>query len=36
MTKAQALTVLVRIESGLQNEKVTPWWKNNFIKAREL
>lgn len=36
LTKAAALTVLVRATEGNQDENVEPWWSNYFLKAREL
>lgn len=36
MSKAEVLTVLVRMKAWLQDETWTPWWKWNFEKAREL
>lgn len=36
MTKAAALTVLVRAMAWAQDENVDPWWSNYFAKAQEL
>lgn len=36
LTKAAALTVLVRATEGMMDENVTPWYANYFAKAREL
>lgn len=36
LTKAAALTVLVRALAGTQDENVEPWWSNYFLKAKEL
>ncbi len=36
LTKAQALTVLVRSVDGSKDETVSPWRKNYFTTAREL
>lgn len=36
LTKAQALTILVRALDWPQSENTTPWWNNYFQKAREL
>lgn len=36
LTKAAALTVLVRAMEGVMDEDVDPWWANYFEKARAL
>lgn len=35
LTKAQALTILIRSLQWTQEENVTPWWKNYFLVAQE-
>ena len=36
LTKAQAITILIRSLQGAQEENVTPWWKNYFLAAQEV
>lgn len=35
LTKAQALTILIRSLQGVKEENTTPWWKNYFLAAQE-